>query len=236
MVLAAGDGTDVRARIENNDIVDSRGSALILNPIPNSTDPASFDAIVNNNRIGDNDANSGSDEGIALWVQANGSGDSKISITNNTIKHWQQNAMRVQSGEKITAVPATNQPGTAHVTITGNIVSNPDASSVDTISLIAGVQSAAAAQDVCFDIGGAGALSNAFGGQAGAGTADLKISERFAGNLWFPGFVGDGTDQTVIQTFVRSRNTGNPTVTLVDNGISGGAACSQPTSPPAVTP
>jgi len=237
VVIATGFGTDVRARVENNDILDSNGSALILNPIPNSTDAASFEAIANNNRIGDNDADSGSISGIGLWVQANGSGDSKIAITNNTIRHWQQNAMRVQSGERLLGGdPSTNQPGTAHVTITGNTMSNPDPSSVDTISLIAGVQSGAAAQDVCFDLGGAGALSNAFGGQAGPGTFDLKISERFAGNLWFPGFAGDGTNQSVIETFVRSRNTGNPTVALIDNGISGGAACSQPTSPPAVTP
>jgi hypothetical protein len=237
VVFATGGGTDLRARVENNDFVDSRGSGLILNPLPESLDAASFEAVVNNNRIGDNDPDSGSGDGIGLWVQSNGSGDNRYDITNNTIKHWQQNAMRLQAGERLTANAATNQPGTTHMRLYGNTMSNPDAGSVDTISLITGVQSAAAATDMCFDLGGSGgAQANAFGGQAGAGTFDLKISERFAGNLWFPGFVGDGTNQTTIENHVRARNTGNPTVLLVDNGISGGAACSAANPPPAVTP
>jgi hypothetical protein len=161
-----------------------------------------------------------------------------MAITGNSIQHWQLNALRIDTAEKDVVTPSVNQPASSDFIVTGNNMANPDAGNLDTIQLNAGLQSAAAAQTVCTDIGGAGGLANAFGGThgAGGGDFDLQISERFSASLRFPGFVGDGSNQTDIQNFIRGRNTGNPTVALIDNPISGGAACATPTLPPAITP
>jgi hypothetical protein len=164
-----------------------------------------------------------------------------MAITSNNVRHWQINALRIDSGEKQTVNPAgtgNNLAASADFTVTGNNFNSPDGGSADTSQINAGVQSAAAAQSVCVDLGGGGSLANALGGLhgAGAGDFDLQISERFAATLRFPGFSGDGNDQSVVQAFVRARNTGNPTVALIDNGISGGSACAAPASPPSVTP
>jgi hypothetical protein len=240
--VGTGDASDVRVLIQNNDIINSLGKGLVLNPIPNSTTAASFDATVTNNRIGSASADSGSGTSNAVDITGAGSGVTRMAITNNTIQHWQINALRIDSGEKEVVNPVgspTNSVGSADFVVQGNTMSSPDSGSADTMQINVGVQSGAAAQNVCADIGGSGGgLSNAFGGQHGVngGDFDLQISERFQGNLRFPGFVGDGSVEADIQTFIRSRNTGNPTVALIDNAISGGASCATPSLPPAVTP
>jgi hypothetical protein len=244
--ILTGTSSHLKANIDNNDITFSLGKALVLNPAPDSTGTATFDATVNGNRIGNNSADSGSGTSNTLEVDANGSATTKVAITNNTIKHWQLNALRIDSGEKLLG---PNLAASADITVTGNSISNPDTpGNLDTMQINVGLQSAATAQNVCADYGGpatppvigspTGSLVNAFGGQhgPGAGDFDLQISERFNGVLRFPGYGGASTDQTAIQTYIRGRNTGSPTVGLIDNGIDGGAACAQPTLPPVVTP
>jgi hypothetical protein len=236
VIISSGDSEDLRARVFDNDISGSLGSALIAGPTTNSTTLASHDVTIENNRIGT--ASAGSGGTISVFLQGNGAATTKMALASNTIQHWAQNALRVISGEKDLVTPGLNAAAAADFTVTGNTMQDGDASRTDTISLIAGVQSGAAAQSVCADIGGAGGLSNAFGGThgVGGGDFDLQISERFAASLRFPGFAGDGSNQTDIENFIRSRNTGNPTVALIDNAISGGAACAAPALPPGVTP
>jgi len=53
--------------MDDNDLSGSLGSALILNPGPDSTSAASYDAIVTNNRIGTSVADSGSANSIGVW-------------------------------------------------------------------------------------------------------------------------------------------------------------------------
>jgi hypothetical protein len=229
----------MKAKIQGNDIVGIRGKALALNPVPSSNSGSTFEVTVDQNSIGNNTADSGSQESNAIDITAAGAATTKISVTNNAIKHWQLNALRIDSAEKEVVSPigsGNNQVASSDFIISNNVISNPDAGSLDTMQLNVGLQSGAAAQNVCANIGGLG--SNAFGGThgAGAGDFDLQISERFNGNLRFPGFAGDGGDQTAVQTFIRNQNTGSPTVALIDNAISGGAACSAPTDPPGVTP
>jgi VCBS repeat-containing protein len=240
LTVGTGDGSDTRVLVQNNDIINSLGKGLVLNPAPDSTTSSTFDATANNNRIGNSSPDSGSATSNAVDLTGAGSGTTRMAITNNTIQHWGINALRIDSGEKQPVNPIgspTNAAASSDFTIYGNSVSNADAGSADTMQINAGAQSGAAAQSVCADYGGAGGLANAFLSPAtGAGNYDLQISERFAANLRFPGFVGDGTNEADIQTYIRSRNSGNPVIALIDNGISGGSACSTPNLPPAVTP
>jgi hypothetical protein len=233
MSITTGEGTDIKTLVQNNDIVHSRGKAVILNPVPASNTGSTYDVTFESNSIGNATADSGSTESNAIDITAAGAATTRIKVNNNTIRHYQINAIRIDSAEKDIANGALNQPASSDFIVTSNLMSNPSPGA-DAMQINAGLQSAAAAQNVCADIGGAGGLANTFTSAKGGGASDfdLQISERFAGNLRFPGFVGDGANQTDIQNFIRSRNNGLPTVALIDNAISGGAACSAPAAPP----
>jgi VCBS repeat-containing protein len=220
LVVAPSGGAKTRTSVVNNTITGNvDGSVVIMNPLPSSTD--SFDATVDNNTITPGASNGTA--GIALWVQANGSGVRKFAIRNNAISQWHANALRMESGE--------NGGGTVDYTVTGNTMSGGLTPRTDTITLKKGTGSAKPGEAVCANIGGAGVLANTFGGTAGAGFSDLKVDARFAGSMRFPDYVVATND---IQTYFRSRNIGLPTVDDVNGyAYTGGApsTCALPAAP-----
>src|ERR687897_2078005 len=168
VTVSPGSSADLSFKMDDNDLSGSLGSALILNPGPDSTAQASYDAIVTNNRIGTGTADSGSVSGIGLWGRAAGNGVNRFEIRNNTIRNFQQQGMYLRGNEGIGQV--------TDYTVTGNTVTNPDGTGFR-ILLEAG-STGTDSTDVCVDFGGAAALRNTVA--SGGSPADIGVARDFA--------------------------------------------------------
>jgi hypothetical protein len=206
--------------MDNNTLSGSLGSALILNPGPDSTSAATYDAIVTNNTIGTAAVDSGSRDGIGIWGRSAGNGTNKFEIRNNLIRHFQQQGMYLRGNE------GTGQ--NTDYTVTGNTISNPDGTGFRVL-LEAG-SSAADSTDVCVDFGGAAALRNTVA--SGGSPADIGVARDFAASTLTLRDYGGGD----LSAYFNSRNTGSPgalTAILSNLTPAGSAsACALPATPP----
>jgi large repetitive protein len=220
--ISGGSSADTKVKMDNNDLSGSLGSALILNPGPDSTAAASYDAIITNNDIGTATAGSGSENGIGIWGRSAGNGVNRFEIRNNTIQHFQQQGMYLYGNE------GTGQQ--TDYTVTGNTISNPDDNVHFRVLLEAGSTSGDST-DVCVDFGGAGALANTVA--SGATSADIGIGRDFAGSvLTLRDYAGEPAS---LATYFNSRNTGSPgaLTAILSNLYPAGspAACALPATP-----
>jgi hypothetical protein len=220
VTVSPGSSSDLKFKMDDNDLSGSLGSALILNPGPDSTSAASYDAIVTNNRIGTGVPDSGSVNGIGIWGRTAGNGVNRFEIRNNTIRNFQQQGMYLRGNEGVGQV--------TDYTVTGNTVTNPDGTGFR-ILLEAGSTSGDST-DVCADFGGAAALRNTVA--SGGSPADIGVARDFAANtLTLRDYTGGD-----LATYFNSRNTGSPSAltAILSNLAPAGstAACALPTPPP----
>lgn len=158
-----------------------------------------------------------------------GGGTLKIAITGNTMNYaGTQRAILLQGGQ--------DGASALEATVTGNSI----AIQLDGVgNAVAGILAQSQVTDpegagstLCIDMGGAGALSNTFthplGGTMAAG--DMRVRQRFTGNVRLPGYAGAGNDTAAVAAFLDSRNSevSPSTASLQDGSYSGGAACAQP--------
>ena len=187
----------------------------------------SLEGAVRNNPI--NVANGRTTDAI-LAFQA-GAGALRAAITNNNIVYaGTQRAILVQAGQ--------DGNGTIDTTITGNTI---DVQLDGTGNAIAGILAQSAitgpgtTSALCFDLGGAGVLSNTFthslGGVMAAG--DVRVRQRNDGTVLLPGYAGGATNTGAVVTYLTSRNTliSPPTATFDSTGFATGAACAAPIIP-----
>jgi hypothetical protein len=220
-----GSNSDTRFKLDNNDLTGSLGSAVILNPGPDSTNQASYDAIVSNNAIGNGTVDSGSVSGIGLWARSAGNGVNRYSITNNVIQNYQQQGMYLYGNE------GTGQQ--TSYTVTGNTIGTQDGSAL-VLFLEAGSVSGDS-NTVCFDVGGAGALANTIFdrpagndiGVATAGTSTMKLVNYSGGAL-------AGGSSAALAAYFTGRNSPNTLTATAANAFTPvtAASCAQPTAPP----
>jgi VCBS repeat-containing protein len=225
VTVSPGSSSDLKFKMDDNDLSGSLGSALILNPGPDSTSAASYDAIVTNNRIGTSVADSGSANGIGIWGRTAGNGVNRFEIRNNVIQHFQQQGMYLRGNEGVGQV--------TDYTVTGNSVINPDGSGFR-ILLEAGAVGPSSptpdSTDVCADFGGTGVLANTVA--SGGSPADIGVARDFAANtLTLRDYAGGN-----LATYFNSRNIGTPsslTAILSNLAPAGSAsACALPATPP----
>jgi mucin-19 len=221
VTVSPSSSSDLKFKMDDNDLSGSLGSALILNPGPDSTSAASYDAIVTNNRIGTSVADSGSANGIGIWGRTAGNGVNRFEIRNNVIQHVQQQGMYLRGNEGVGQV--------TDYTVTGNTVINPDGTGFR-ILLEAGSTSGDST-DVCADFGGVtAALRNTVA--SGGSPADIGVARDFAANTLTLRDYGGGD----LSTYFNSRNTGTPgalTAILSNLAPAGStAACALPATPP----
>jgi hypothetical protein len=220
VTVSPGSGTDTKFKMDNNNLSGSLGSALILNPGPDSTSSASYDAIVTNNDIGTAAVDSGSVSGIGIWGRAAGNGVNRFEIRNNTIQHVQQQGMYLRGNEGSGQV--------TDYTVTGNSITNLDGTSFRVL-LEAG-SSAGDSTDVCADFGGAGGLANTV--DSSGSPADIGVARDFAAStLTLRDYAGGD-----LSAYFNSRNTGTPAAlsAILSNLAPAGspAACALPSTPP----
>ena len=211
--------------ITNNTFRNAVGNALT---IVKSTGPSTQTGTFSNNAIGvAGTPNSGSTEGSGLKLQSAGQGTLSWTVTNNTIRGYNNHGIEVLAGGGASA-----QSGTITTTITGNTIAEPGNT--------AGVQAfpkngihfnigtvPGDSYQVCAVIGGAGGLANSIATAgldavptSGAGDIDIRLRQRQSTTISLPGYAGATSDNGAVAAFLIANNSGNGApVPLVANTV-----------------
>jgi len=226
-----GSNSDTKFKMVGNELRGSLGSALILNPGPDSTSSASYDAIIDGNSIGNATVDSGSQDGIGIWGRTAGNGDNRFLIKNNVVQHYQGQGMYLRGNEGVGQ--------DTDYTVTGNQVINPDGTSF-TLLLEAG-SVPADSTNVCFDVGRSVSAPTNLATDANTlavgGTATVGVARDFAANtLTLREYTPGGGTAGLTNYFDPPRNTvTSGTLSAIFSGldVAGQAgACEQPVNPP----
>jgi hypothetical protein len=225
--VSSSQTSTARFDIDNNDFIGNDFLAVTLLKAAFSTGGVLEGAVRNNSPITVGNGRPAD----AISVFQAGGGALRAAITNNTFSYaGTQRVILVQAGQ--------DGNGSIDTTITGNAI---DIQLDGAGNAVAGIlaQSAITGPGVtsalCFDMGGAGALSNTFthslGGAIAAG--DIRVRQRNSGTVRLPAYGGSATDTVAVVNYLSGRNTlvSAPTATFESTGFAGGGACTQPTLP-----
>jgi hypothetical protein len=190
-----GSDSDVKFKMDNNDLTGSLGSAIILNPGPDSTNQASYDAIVTNNSIGTGAVDSGSVSGIGIWGRAAGNGVNRFEIRNNLIQNYQQQGMYLYGNEGVGQV--------TDYTVTGNNIGTQDGDAL-VLFLEAGAVSGDST-NVCFDVGGSGALANTIFNRPSGN--DIGVATTTSSTMDLVNWPGGTASNPTLTNYFIGRNT-----------------------------
>lgn len=224
--LAGAGGIEVNGgaltyTISNNTVQYSNGTAI-------SADKGAYNVlmtgVISNNVIGISGvANSGSAAGTGIYVNHAGAGETRVTISNNTIR-------QINGSQAIWALEGDDTgsggSGTMNVTITGNDIQEAGtAANSARMGILVTVGSATGDNDIgCFNIGGAGALANSitnFNTAAGGTSVNrLRVNQRFLTTARFPGYTGANNDNTALGNYLLSRNVASNYVN--SNNVSAG--------------
>jgi hypothetical protein len=220
--MGPGSDSDTKFKMDNNDLTGSLGSAVILNPGPDSTNQASFDGIVTNNSIGTGVADSGSVSGIGLWGRAAGNGVNHFEIRNNVIQNYQQQGMYLYGNE------GTGQQ-TAY-TVTGNNIGTQDGDAL-VVFLEAGAVSGDSTT-ACFDLGGSGALANTIFNRPTGN--DIGVSTAGSSQMNLVNWPGGTASNPTLTNYFIGRNTPGTLTAIAANSFTPGnvPSCALPATPP----
>jgi VCBS repeat-containing protein len=191
-----------------------------------------FSGTISGNVIGNPAVNgSGSLNASGIDVEAHGAGGSHTTvISNNLVRQFHNDGILILAGEGSAALNAT---------VTGNTVSNPDAS----IASLHGIHFNIGTlptdnMTACLDVKN-NTLTNAgadgTGGTPANGGVDLRIRQRQLTTVRLPGYAGANNDNAAVQNFLSVTNSNALTTIAASNtvaggggGYIGGAACAQP--------
>jgi len=200
-----------------------QGGAMHVNK---GSGTGTFSGTISNNVIGDPAVNgSGSSEASGIDVEAHGSGGSHTTvISNNLVRQFHNDGILVLAGEGNAALNAT---------VTGNTVSNPDASLASFHGMHFNIGTLPAdALLACLDVKN-NSLTNA--ANEANGGVDLRMRQRQLTTVRLPGYAGANNDNAAVQTFLSVGNSNAVTTILAGNtvatgggGFTGGAACALP--------
>jgi hypothetical protein len=208
-----------------NTFRDAVGNALT---IAKSTGPSTLTGTFSGNTIGVNGvANSGSREGDALKLQSLGQGAMSWTVSNNTIRGYNNFGVEVLAGGS-----ATLQGGAVNATITGNTIDQPG-NTAGTLTLpkngvhlnigtVPGdtYQACAVIAGNALASGGAPGLDPP---NPPIGGEDVRLRQRQNTTIRLPGYAGAATDTTAVQNFVAANNpSGGPSVAAGASGTGGG--------------
>jgi hypothetical protein len=214
----SNNGTVANPLVGNNS-----GGAMHVNK---GSGTGSFSGTISNNVIGDPAVNSsGSLNASGIDVEAHGSGGSHTTvISNNLVRQFHNDGILLLAGEGDAALNAT---------VTGNTVSNPDASVASFHGMEFNMGTLATdAGSHCLDVRNS-TLTNA--ANEANGGVDLRMRQRQLTTVRLPGYVGANNDNAAVQTFLTVTNSNALTTILASNSVAGGgggfvggAACPQP--------
>jgi uncharacterized repeat protein (TIGR01451 family) len=201
-----------------------QGGAMHVNK---GSGTGTFSGTISNNVIGNPAVNgSGSSEASGIDVEAHGAGGSHTTvISNNQVRQFHNDGILLLAGEGNAALNAT---------VTGNTVSNPDASIVSFHGMHFNIGTLPTdAVLACLDVKN-NTLTNA--ANEANGGVDLRMRQRQLTTVRLPGYAGANNDNTAVQNFLTTTNGNAVTTILASNTVASGgggyigvAACSLPT-------
>lgn len=207
----------------------SNGVSVVLGT---SSAAAVFDGFVRNNVIGTSGvAFSCSSQANGVYIDARGNGTHNSAVTGNTIRQCFDRGILSEAGDGDSILNLTVQSNT--------IDEQVDAGAREAIQTNYGITTTNVfgnvdTNNVCLQLGGAGALANVFSHGGGA-PDDFRLRNRHEATVRLPGYGGGEDDTAAVVTFVRAQNTGSvgepgsATASATPGaGYFGGAACTLP--------
>ncbi len=200
-----------------------------------SSAAAVFDGFVRNNVIGSSGVSlSCSTQAHGVYIEARGNGTHNSAVTGNTIRQCFDRGIFSEAGDGDSVLNLTVQSNT--------IDQQVDAAAREAIQTNHGITSTNVfgnvdTNNVCLELGGAGALANVFSHGGGA-PDDFRLRKRQEATVRLPGYAG-GIDQTAgslaqVVSFIQGQNTGSAgepgsaSASGAGGGYTGGAACTLP--------
>jgi hypothetical protein len=191
--------------VSGNTFVDQLGNAVQVLTAAPTTGQADAEVIrgqIRDNVIGGSAAGSGSRDLIGIAIEINGDADAVVAVTGNTVSHSDQEGIFVQAR-------LDNDGDGAHgrldLHLRDNTVGPPDDDSTFPIGVVNGIRiESRNTTDVCLDI--AGNDSSSVGGGS-----DFRLRQRDGSTFRLERFVGSGTSDADVSTFVIGQNAGGST-------------------------
>ncbi|MEH6873643.1 MAG: Ig-like domain-containing protein [Candidatus Competibacter sp.] len=220
--------------VNGNHITGSVTTAVHAN-LGTSSAAAVFDGFVRNNVIGSSGVSlSCSTQAHGVYIEARGNGTHNSAVTGNTIRQCFDRGIFSEAGDGDSVLNLTVQSNT--------IDQQVDAAAREAIQTNHGITSTNVfgnvdTNNVCLELGGAGALANVFSHGGGA-PDDFRLRKRQEATVRLPGYAG-GIDQTAgslaqVVSFIQGQNTGSAgepgsaSASGAGGGYTGGAACTLP--------
>ena len=202
--------------VDNNNIQKSVFTGIALDE---NGSAGTLSGAVSGNTIGTAaTANSGS-AGNDIGIFAEGSGTETLSITNNNLFQYANEA-------GISFLDREGSP-TMKLTITGNTIADPGAFGSWGVLGQAGAATGDAGL-VCVAMSGNSIHGSAAAGQGGA---DFEFDQEFSTTVKLPGYAGGSQNTAAVVAFVQGNNTGNGTPSGIattsgsGGGFTGGTSC-----------
>ena len=193
----------VRFNISNNTINGTiQGGAININE---GVGNGNWQGQVSNNLIGTAAVQgSGASQSAGIRVENHSKGTLTAIVSGNTVRQWSTQGINLQAGDT-SATGLTNGP--LNVTVTGNVVANPNpASSGDHgFQLNVGVQ-IGNTNIVCADF-----LNNNSTGNVANGGVDYRLRQRMLTTIRLPGYTGANNNNAQVEAYFLARpNTAPP--------------------------
>ncbi len=206
---ASSSGTH-RFNIDNNDVRFHRTNAI------NIIGASTLDGTVNNNRVGNGTADSGSQNSFGIAMSQRGSANVRLAITNNMIRNTDFEGIFVRTGDLL-----AGDNGRTDLILTGNTVFTPDDNSGFPANPKGMHLRSRQATTLCMFISNNEAQ--------GAGAAGYHLQESDTSSLSFQGW-----NTNAVTTLTNNGNTtagGAPTTNEVGAPFAGACTTASPTFP-----
>ena len=210
----------------------SNGVSVILGT---SSAAAVFDGFIRNNVIGTSGSSlSCSNSANGLGIDARGNGKHNVSVTGNTIRQCFDRGILSEAGDGDSVLNLTVQSNTIDQQVDpGAREAIQTNYGITTTNVFGNVDT----NNVCLQLGGAGALANVFSHGGGA-PDDFRLRKRHEATVRLPGYAGgtgqDAASLAAVVAFIQGQNTGSAgepgsaTASGAGGGYTGGAACTLP--------
>ena len=218
ITINTGGGADLRFAIEDNDIQNAVGSALVVATATSTTSASEVHGTIAGNTIGTvGVVNSGSASGNGIQIGSAGAGAMTVLVDENDVQGWNGSGINILAGGS----------GRLNATVTDNVIDTPGAFALNAIRIVAGSASVDTAQIYL-------ELSNNDSDTTLA--ADIFVRTRFNADILMPGYVGAANDAVAADAFITADNPLGGEVTVAANALAGSGFFDTPGSAPVPLP
>ena len=220
VALGVTEDADATFDVNGNTMLRSKTNAIQVLAGATSTAAAHVIGHIRNNAIGDTTADSGARDLIGIAIEFNDDADGVISVSNNNIRHTDQEGIFVQARD-----PNTGDSNAANATldlhVLNNTISSIDDNTAFPFGFVYGMRlESRHVTDVCLDISG--------NSSANVGAAEqIRVRQRDTSVFRLERFAGNGAVDTDVEGFLIVQNpalaTADATHATQFTGVANGA-------------